>query len=284
MLAILLALLTASPQPAVTAHPYHQIIHLVVSPVCETLRSTVAPVGFIAKKNDQAFASVLAHTTRVGKRWIQDDATDRKMALTFLAHQDQTDVGIVYSNLALAKTLLDRSAEQYPASRYPQVAVLRDGLRGVITMQQRYNSLVDGVSGSFLDNADAKDMYGGFNGQNAQGRSRQLLALQQNVNANRALLGEQPIDNALVGGPQGDSSTPVIQRLDELAKSGDPANPSSIAAMIAGTASAPRRETSAIDVERFNTAASPRQAILREEARLFGSVMRASKLCTVVGR
>jgi len=282
VLGLLLALVAISSQPAATALPYHQIIYIVVSPVCETLRRTVAPVGFIAKKNDEAFAQVHAHTSKVGKEWIQDDATDRKMALTFLAHQDQTDVGIVYSNLSLAKTLLDQSAEEYPAKRYPQVAALRDRLRDVITMQQHYNSLIDGVSGSFLDNADAKRMYGGFDGRTPQGQARELLVIQQNANANRVLLGETPIDNAMVGGPEGDSSTPVIQRLNQLDKSGQPANAASIAAIVAGTKSAPEHESAALAVERFNTAKSPRAALLREEAALFGSVMRAAKLCSAV--
>lgn len=285
MLALLLALITgAAPAALPTPAPqYHTIIHLMVSPVCATLRSTVAPVGFIAKNNDAAFAHVLANTAKVGKETsLLDGPTSAKMALTFLAHQDQTDVGIVYTNLALAKTLLDQSATQYPATEFPQVAVLRDRLRAVITMQQRYNSLIDGVSGSFLDNSGDKVLYGGFDGKGGDNGSHELLAMQQNANANRALLGEMPNDNSLVGGSEYDTQTPVIQRLHLLAKNGETASPGSVAAIVAGTLGTPSRDSEVLDAQRFDAAKSPHDAILRQEALLFGTAMRAEKLCSAV--
>jgi hypothetical protein len=166
------------------------IITVHTNAVCSTLRDTVIPVGYIAKTNDQAFTDVKDRTLKVAMSQTSDD-TD----LVFLAHHDQSDVSAVTTNAELAVKLLEESEKRYPGSKNPDVEAMRQELSRIIDLQRQYNSIVNAISGAYLDSTDNKKLYGGFYGENTENvQTLDLMAKRDFINANRVLLGLQPFD------------------------------------------------------------------------------------------
>ncbi len=201
MIAALLAALTTlplpglgiTPTPAPTPPPV--ITTIETRAVCSDLRRTVLPVAFIAKHNDAAFHDVVVRAANVGQSMITG-----KTDFEFLARHDQADVGEVMTNMDLAEKLLNESRERYPAARHPYVAAVRAELERVLYYQKQYNSLIDAISGAYLDADSNKVLYGGFYGDNtSEVQQRNLLAKQDFFNGNRALMGLPPLDGLPFG-------------------------------------------------------------------------------------
>ncbi|MDE2481909.1 MAG: hypothetical protein KGN02_06935 [bacterium] len=181
------------PTPAPTPPPV--ITTIESRAVCTALRKTVIPVAFIAKHNDAAFHDVVLRAANVGQSMLSD-----KTDYEFLARHDQSDVGAVLTNMDLAQKLLDQSKARYPDAAHPYVAAMRAELENVLYYQKQYNSLVDAISGEYLDAQSNKNLYGGFYGSNtSEVQQRNILAKQDFINGNRALMGLPPLDGLPLG-------------------------------------------------------------------------------------
>jgi hypothetical protein len=230
ILSVLLSLAgTVAPAPEPTASSYGSygslpvIITVHTNAVCTTLRDTVLPVGYIAKTNDGAFTDVKDRTLKVAMSQISDD-TD----LQFLAHHDQSDVSAVTSNTALAVKLIEESEKRYPAEKNPDVEAMRDELSRIIDLQRRYNSIVNAISGEYLDSTSNKQLFGGMYGENnANVQTLNLMAKRDFINSNRVLLGLQPLDNGPIANTsqQSQQSQMTQQGSNPLTQPGPSASP-----------------------------------------------------------
>ncbi len=207
------ALPSSAPTPAPLATGYGAlpvIINVHTNAVCTTLRQTVVPVGYIAKTNDAAFADVKRRTLKVATSKISGDK-DFEM----LARHDQTDVSAVLSNNELARKLIDDSRERFPDQKNPEIAAMRQELSDVIGLQRQYSSVVDAISGEYLDSLSNRQMYGGFYGTDtANVQERDLEAKRDFINANRVLLGLAPFDSQPIVG------TDVASQQGQIEQSG----------------------------------------------------------------
>jgi len=257
-------MLGASPSPTPLATGYGLlpvIVNVHTSAVCTTLRQTVIPVGFIAKTNDAAFTDVKNRTLKVGMSQIADQ-TD----FVFLAHHDQVDTAAVTSNIALAKKLLDESRKRYPDEKDPEIAAMRAELESVIDIQRQYGSIVDAISGAYLDSQTNQQLYGGMYGQNTTSvQQRNLQAQRDFINANRILLGLAPLDalplSASIPGSSTNADIADTMRSD----------------MSATTQTLPQASPGArqqVDAQQLD------QQLQNAEARLRATAIAAGRLCT----
>jgi hypothetical protein len=217
LLAAVVAVPSASPAPMATGYgSLPVIINVHTSAVCTTLRQTVVPVGYIAKTNDAAFADVKKRTLKVAMSQISDDK-DFEM----LARRDQSDVDAVLSNSELALKLLDQSRKRFPGRENPEIEAMRAELLDVIELQKKYSSVVDAISGAYLDSLSNRRLYGGFYGDNTSSvQQRDLIAKRDFINSNRVLLGLTPFDSQPIAGsdqadqqalPMHDDANPFTQ-------------------------------------------------------------------------
>jgi len=207
MLALLIAL--ATPSPAPTQPP--EILHVVVSPVCATIRQTVVPVGQAERHNDSSFVDAYTQIADVSKDLINLDDNGRVTKLTYLAHQTQADVGTVFSSIEHAQKLIDASRRRYPDKAYPQVARLRDRLEDVLEWQRKYNSMLDTITGSYLDNQGPAALHGGFEANSDNVYRQDVMSEENYINGIRALFGQSPLDLLPHGDQPSDEDEQRIQ-------------------------------------------------------------------------
>jgi hypothetical protein len=220
------ALSTPAPQPTATGYGSYGSLPVIITvhtnAVCSTLRQTVMPVGYIAKTNDAAFADVKNRTLKVAMSQISDD-TD----LVFLARHDQSDVSSVVSNNNLAAQLIAESEKKYPAQKNPEIEAMRQELAQIIDLQRQYNSVIDAISGQYLDSTSNKQLYGGFYGDNTTNvQTRNLIAKQDFINANRVLLGLQPFDqNPIANSGMNEQQSAMINNANPYTQPAPSASP-----------------------------------------------------------
>jgi hypothetical protein len=173
----------------------------------------VMPVGYIAKTNDAAFTDVKNRTLKVAMSQLSDDVD-----LEFLAHHDQTDAAAVVSNANLAMKLIQASAKKYPADKNPEIEAMREELGEVVDLQRQYNSVIDAISGEYLDSTSNKLLYGGMYGQDTSNvQTRNQIAKQDFINANRVLLGLQPFEqNPIAGSGMTGQQTEMVNGANPL--------------------------------------------------------------------
>ncbi|MHB8146722.1 MAG: hypothetical protein ACYDGM_05580 [Vulcanimicrobiaceae bacterium] len=176
--AILAALIAVAPAP--TAPPV--IFHTVSSPLCNSLQSTILPVGYVSKINDTAFSAMARSTQKfLSNLFPGDDPTVADLdaalagqpttALTqemgSTAGDDQLLYGPgqildasridavaqqIFQNLTLEDGYMKQSFKAYPPGTDPSVDTLRQRAQNLIDLQRALANRYEQFASTYLDN------------------------------------------------------------------------------------------------------------------------------------
>lgn len=176
-----------SPAPAASATPaIPEIIHTVTSEACTTLQNLLMPVGYVTKRNDDAFGGMQTHLLSVVNNFNSHDMPTQAelMALgdskdvTTGANVSQIDpsgqddnllyspkavlevakmdsiANQIYSNLAVEASFMDKSWKEYPAGADPKVDKMRQDAQNLMDLQRALADKYENFSKTYLNNQE----------------------------------------------------------------------------------------------------------------------------------
>jgi hypothetical protein len=143
MIAILLALATASPSP-----PPKTIVRIKSSPVCSTFRHLVLPLALVQKNNNGLMRIIRGESDAYRKASNAYFARNAQ-----LLHAANIDVAAttMLQNLVLMDNLLAQSWQQSPKGRNPKVDALRQRVQNIVDLQRAVANREIQFGGSLLD-------------------------------------------------------------------------------------------------------------------------------------
>ncbi len=241
---------TPTPTPGTSTPFYPVIMHTVTTETCATLDHLMLPVGFVARRNDAAIATMALSTQKFLSHFMPGDvptAADVQAALgnsngsspnlngtgTALSTSEsssQEDDSLVYGpgqilnasridalaqqiyiNIKLERDYLKTSEKDYPPGSNPKVDALRARAEGLIELQSALADRYEQFAGTYLDSMGVA----GMTSQNASDLATFKITLRG------LLLGDT---NGLASySPDGnDSENGGFSSVAELAKDGTP--------------------------------------------------------------
>lgn len=153
----------ASPAPAATPPV---IVTVVSSPLCSAVRTVALPVGYVTRRNDEAFAaagSVLGELARnnpdAGKT-TSAAAGDLPQVVTPSNTASMTRIrqlaSAISQNLMLERDAISKSWRDSPAGRDPKIDALRQRLINLMDLQDALDNVLTSASDSYFDNGDGR--------------------------------------------------------------------------------------------------------------------------------
>jgi hypothetical protein len=180
-----------SPAPSPTSTPvqsqfYPTIIHTRTSASCTTLRKLLTPVGFVARRNDDAFRAMAfsvqkflsgidpADVPSLGELQAAQDVADPSTG----AEADQIDQGTsddtllygpsqvldaaridrvanqIFANIVLEDSYMNQSWKDYPHGSDPVVDALRQHAQNLIDLQRALADRYEAFAERYLSNQD----------------------------------------------------------------------------------------------------------------------------------
>lgn len=164
---ILLAAVAAMPSPQPTPQ-LKVIVNVKSSSFCSSVRSLAVPIGYVTRRNDQAFAAIdhsvlkfmedtprLSSTTvaelqRLGSS-LDDAATYTPSGELDVMHMNQIAYAIV-QNLTLEDRVMEDSWKEYPRGKFPEIDSFRQRMQNLLDLQRALAEKYMAFSGTYLDN------------------------------------------------------------------------------------------------------------------------------------
>lgn len=179
------ALPTPSPTPPPVSTPFYPtIIHTVTSETCTTLHNLVMPVGYVTKKNDEAFTGMQDRIQQIFGQFTGHDAPTRADLMklgdsrdaTSGASADQIDpsgqddsllygpsqvikaaqidsiANAIYGNLVLESQFMNKSLAEYPPGANANVDEMRKHAQALMELQRSLADKYENFARTYLSN------------------------------------------------------------------------------------------------------------------------------------
>jgi len=152
-----------SPAPLATPPV---IVTVTASPLCSALRSVAIPVGYVMRRNDEAFQAagsdleILRENNPMAGKMSAAAAGDLPETVTTSNTASMTHVRLIANaisqNLMLARAAIDRSWHDSPAGKDPKVDALRQRLINLLDLQDALVNQLTSAANSYFDNGDGR--------------------------------------------------------------------------------------------------------------------------------
>jgi hypothetical protein len=173
-----------SPSPSVSVGPYPQIIHTITSKSCTALHNVIMPVGYVTKKNDEAFTGMQDRIDEIFSEFGDRDGPTRADLLrlggskdaTAGSEVDQIDpsgqddnllygpdqilkaaqidtiANDIYANVELESQFMKNSLAQYPPGADAKVDEMRQHAQNLMDLQRSLADKYENFAKTYLNN------------------------------------------------------------------------------------------------------------------------------------
>jgi hypothetical protein len=168
MLALFLAAAVAavpSPQPT---PQLKVIVNVKSNSFCSSVRSLAVPLGYVTRRNDEAFAAIdhnilkfmedtpgLSQTTVAELQTLgsalDDAATYTPSGEMDVIQMDKIAYAIV-QNLTLEDSVMQKSWDEYPKGKFPAIDSFRQRMQNLMDLQRSLAEKYLAFTGTYLDN------------------------------------------------------------------------------------------------------------------------------------